>query len=471
MFSQLTQPLQQFVPRLIHRGLDNHLRLAVTGLSRSGKTAFITSLVDQLLHINVNDNAHLSLFAPARQGQIISVKRIEQGDLTVPRFEYDKNRQGLEDTPPRWSPSTRDISEIRLAIRYRKQGLLRHVKETSTFYLDIFDYPGEWLLDLPLLNQTFQQWSQSQAEIYQGERAEFATDWRAQVAQLDLSQKADANRLAELSEIYTACLHHCKEAGMQYIQPGRFVLPNAQQGAPIYQFFPLLDLDETSWANLENSASDSIFHTLKKRYQHYQQKIVKPFYRDYFSRFDRQILLADCLTPLNHSKQAFLEMKRGLEQLFSHFHYGNRSLFNRLFSAKIDKLLFVATKADQITADQIPNLESLMRQLVQEGGRHAEFHGVETAYQAIAAIRATTAVNVKQEGILYKAVRGVRACDKTVVTQFPGTVPSRLPDDNFWQQHRFAFDQFEPPQVIWGSPLPHLRMDAVLHYLLADQFT
>ncbi len=31
---------------LLNRGADRHLRLAVTGLSRSGKTAFITYLVN-----------------------------------------------------------------------------------------------------------------------------------------------------------------------------------------------------------------------------------------------------------------------------------------------------------------------------------------------------------------------------------------------------------------------------------------
>ncbi|MDF2625567.1 MAG: hypothetical protein K0S62_3338, partial [Kosakonia cowanii] len=37
---------------LVNRGMDKHLRLAVTGLSRSGKTAFITALVNQLLSIH-----------------------------------------------------------------------------------------------------------------------------------------------------------------------------------------------------------------------------------------------------------------------------------------------------------------------------------------------------------------------------------------------------------------------------------
>ena len=73
MFNRIKNELQT----LVQRGLDNHLRLAVTGLSRSGKTAFITSLVDQLLHYQT---ANLPLFQAVKAEQIVSVKRIEQGN-------------------------------------------------------------------------------------------------------------------------------------------------------------------------------------------------------------------------------------------------------------------------------------------------------------------------------------------------------------------------------------------------------
>ena len=161
-------------------------------------------------------------------------------------------------------------------------------------------------------------------------------------------------------------------------------------------------------------------------------------------------------------------MKLGLQQLFKHFHYGNRSLFHRLFSAQIDKLLFVATKADHITSDQLPNLESLMRQLVQEGGRHAEFEGIVTGYHAISAIRATDPVITKQNDVAIKAIRGIRSQDRKLITLYPGDVPNRLPSKSYWQFNRFEFDQFEPKAVEFDQPIAHLRIDAALQFLLAD---
>lgn len=130
---------------LVNRGVDRHLRLAVTGLSRSGKTAFITALVNQLL--NIHAGARLPLLSAAREERLLGVKRVPQRDFGIPRFTYDEGLAQLYGQPPLWPTPTRGVSEIRLALRYRSNdSLLRHFKETSTLYLEIVDYPGEWLL-------------------------------------------------------------------------------------------------------------------------------------------------------------------------------------------------------------------------------------------------------------------------------------------------------------------------------------
>ncbi len=90
--------LQNELTSLVNRGMDRHLRLAVTGLSRSGKTAFITAFVNQLLH--VHSGARMPLFSPVREERLLGVKRIPQRDLGIQRFTYD---EGLA----RWWPISR----------------------------------------------------------------------------------------------------------------------------------------------------------------------------------------------------------------------------------------------------------------------------------------------------------------------------------------------------------------------------
>ena len=48
----------------------------------------------------------------------------------------------------RWPNSTTDISELWLVIEYQRQN------GADRKLTDIVDYPGEWLLDLPLLNKS-----------------------------------------------------------------------------------------------------------------------------------------------------------------------------------------------------------------------------------------------------------------------------------------------------------------------------
>ncbi|MGL5726750.1 MAG: YcjX family protein, partial [Plesiomonas sp.] len=221
----------------VNRGLDRHVRLAVTGLSRSGKTAFITSLVNQLLHVNTG--ARLPLFSAVREGRVKGIKRIPQRDLAIPRFAYDEGMHSLLSEPPTWPVATRGVSQIRLNIRYRPQhSLLRHLSELATLNLEIVDYPGEWLLDLPLLDQSYLHWSQQMTGMVLGARVEWAQPWLTLAAQCDPFAPADENLLAEIAQAYTAYLQRCKDEGLHFIQPGRFILPGDLAGAPVLQFFP-----------------------------------------------------------------------------------------------------------------------------------------------------------------------------------------------------------------------------------------
>jgi predicted YcjX-like family ATPase len=229
--------LKNEINSLVNRGVDRHLRLAVTGLSRSGKTAFITAMVNQLL--NLHAGARLPLLGAVREERLLGVKRVPQRDFGIPRFTYDEGLAQLYGDPPAWPTPTRGVSEIRLALRFRSnESLMRHFKDTSTLYLEIVDYPGEWLLDLPMLAQDYLSWSRQMTGLLQGQRAGWSAKWRQLCEGLDPLAPADENRLAAIADAWTAYLHQCKQEGLHFIQPGRFVLPGDLAGAPALQFFP-----------------------------------------------------------------------------------------------------------------------------------------------------------------------------------------------------------------------------------------
>ncbi|MDC9588763.1 YcjX family protein [Xenorhabdus sp. XENO-10] len=462
--------LQNELTALVNRGMDRHLRLAVTGLSRSGKTAFITSLVNQLLH--VHSGARLPLFSAERDGRLLGVKRVPQRDFGVPRFAYDENIAALYDTPPCWPIPTRGVSEIRLALRYRSEdSLFRYLKETSTLYLEIVDYPGEWLLDLPMLEQNYLAWSWHMNGLLKGERANWAEPWLALCKQCDPLAPADENLLARIAQAYTDYLHQCKQQGLHFIQPGRFILPGDLAGAPVLQFFPWPNIGKTGELQLAKADKHTNIGMLRERFAYYCDHIVKGFYKEHFLRFDRQIVLVDCLQPLNSGPQAFNDMRLALTQLMQSFHYGKRTLFRRLFSPCIDKLMFAASKADHITADQHANFVSLLQQLVQEAWQNAAFEGISMDCVGLASVQATENGIVIHEGVKTPAIKGNRLSDNKLLTFFPGEVPARLPNSEFWQKQGFNFESFRPRQVNADTPLPHIRMDSAMEFLLGDKLT
>src|ERR1700759_4415548 len=125
-------------------------------------------------------------FEAFASGRIAKAQLAPQPDDSVPRFDYENHLRTLVEER-RWPNSTVDISELRLVIEYQRQnGAARPLT------LDIVDYPGEWLLDLPLLNKTYEQWStESLALSREGTRKQLAAPGHAYLSGLQAEARAD----------------------------------------------------------------------------------------------------------------------------------------------------------------------------------------------------------------------------------------------------------------------------------------
>ena len=150
-FSEIVEEARLSARALLDYGdgfFNPTVRLGVTGLSRAGKTVFITALIHGLTR-----GGRFPVFEPFASGRIAQARLAPQPDDAVPRFAYENHVRTLIEER-RWPSSTVDISELRLVIDYQRQN-----GADRTLTLDIVDYPGEWLLDLPLLGQSYSAWS------------------------------------------------------------------------------------------------------------------------------------------------------------------------------------------------------------------------------------------------------------------------------------------------------------------------
>ena len=157
------------------------LRLGVTGLSRSGKTVFITALIHNLLH-----GGRLPLFNAAAEGRIVRAYLEPQTHDEIPRFAYEDHVALLTGPDRAWPQGTQRISELRLTIDYQARGIVARNTHGGQLRIDIVDYPGEWLLDLPLMSMRYEDWSQATlAQSRSGARLELAGPFHAHLATLE----------------------------------------------------------------------------------------------------------------------------------------------------------------------------------------------------------------------------------------------------------------------------------------------
>jgi len=208
--------------------------------------------------------------------------------------------------------------------------------------------------------------------------------------------------------------------------------------------------------------------------------VVREFYREHFLRFDRQIVLADCLKPLNKGKDSFADLELAMTMILESYNYGKSGVFSRLFSPKIDKLLFGATKADHVTPEQHAPMVALLNQLIHQNKQLLSYDAVEVKTLAIASVKATNSGMSKHKGKDVPVIQGQRLNSNgneakenvfgQKITVFPGAVPRLLPKEEYWQSNSFNFIEFTPLSGLNKHEcLPHVRMDQVLQFLLADK--
>ena len=291
---------------------DTKVTLGVTGLSRSGKTVFITSLVKNLL-----DGKRLPMLNAMREGRIEAVYLQPQPKDTIPRFAYEANLATLTSKSPAWPEGTKMISQLRLSFRVRNSGLIGLASGFRTIHLDIVDYPGEWILDLPLMQQSFSEFSKLSLEKMKTERLNKAAD-----AFLKLMPSADAKfdevQAQALSDAFRDYLEACRKQGFVALAPGRFTMPGDLQGSPALSFAPLS----------EDATASEFGKEFKRRFAAYKSKVVKPFFRDHFAKIDRQIVLVDGLEALSAGPNALADLRATMADILSCFKPGRNTIFS-----------------------------------------------------------------------------------------------------------------------------------------------
>ena len=465
----------------IARGGVPTLRLGVTGLSRSGKTVFITALVHNLIH-----GGRLPLFKAYAEGRLAAARLTPQPDDEVPRFDYEAHVRALVEDRV-WPKSTERISEIRIVIDYQSGVAWKRRIGRGRLNLDLVDYPGEWLLDLALLRKSYAEWSaEAFALSREPHRLSLAAEWHAALADADAAE--DEAKARALAGAFTLYLRKARadEHALSMLPPGRFLMPGDMAGSPALTFAPL------DVAPDHAGRPGSLAAMMELLYEAYRAHVVKPFFRNHFARLDRQIVLVDVLAAVNAGPAAVRDLEAALADVLTAFRPG-RAKRLPFTGRRIDRLLFAATKADHVHHTDHDNLARLLQRLTRRAAGRAEVAGATVKVAALAAVRATRESRVK-EGGQPALVGAPMPGEQAAGTAFDGDsewgfFPGELPDDadalfdaargtgetgSPGESPMVRYLRFRPPKLDRTAEgmtlsLPHIRLDEALQYLIGDK--
>ena len=461
---------------------DPTIRLGVTGLSNAGKTVFISALIHGLVR-----GGRFPIFEALAGGRIARAYLAPQPDDAVSRFDYENHIAALLSKRD-WPSSTRQISELRVVIEF--QSLNGQQRKLT---LDIVDYPGEWLLDLPLLTKTYESWASETIRLSRERpRSDLAKNWHLHLATLNPDARENEQEALTAARLFTEYLRACRDQNyaLSLLPPGRFLMPGDLANTPALTFAPLeLSTDGPPSAG-------SLWAMMRRRYESYRAVVVRPFFRDHFARLDRQIVLVDALAAINAGPEALRDLEHALNEVLAAFEVGRKTLMSALLRPRIDRILLAATKADQLHHTSHDRLENILRRLAQGAISKAEAAGAQVDVVALSAVRATREATARRGRQQLPCVVGVPLAGEAVVGEifdgetevaiFPGDLPDDpntllLGDENAFrglattslQNVDFRFLRVRPPALEiteTGVPaLPHIRLDRALQFLIGDK--
>jgi len=438
------------------------LRLAVTGLCQAGKTVFLTSMINFLLE---NGSKHSAQFRG--KGLMVSAKELPP-DPSVDRFPYEDYLRGFKKKPPQWPEHTNKLSEFHMKLRLPKSG-----RRSKEYRLELVDYPGERIIDLTLSESNYETWSDDMTrELTVVIRESLSREFREACEALSNGSKENAAHKKVAIGEYKHYLLKCKKKGLNFLQPSKMLLENSEDKN--LAFCPL--------PKKVRENAPSIAAEFKEKYEAYKLKHLESFAKE-VTKCSRQIVLVDVLQILKNGVDVYNDARKCFDSILDIYRYKKMHSWFMDFIVRlspfkkvsIERVAFVATKADQATRANRQNMRALLKELVAK--KRADLLSSRKANVRFffgAAHRSTKDKKGtwREQG---KSVSGLAGRRKNKDTDqerfiFPGEVPDEWPSEWEAGEEAYRFPDFLPRALPArdGAIFDHVNLDEVLLYMFED---
>lgn len=474
------------------------LKLGVIGTYNSGKTVFLTSLINHLLH------HHPDQFQIKGSSQYqLKKAEILEGEAAYPTFPYQAYRDALVHQG-KWPEKTLSTSQIKLYLKLN-QGFQKEME------LTLFDFPGEALADASMALLDYPAWCQSTLKDIQGHE----TERLAAAEYLKNIRQTDALNEQVCLKSYKIYLAKRRQAFRPLIQPSSFILSESS-GLISSQLDPdemihkrYLGCEGREFVPLPVEAmaqNSDLSKRMQQHYESYRREKVLPLFKQ-LSTCDSLLILNDLPTMLNAGSDMCndtVEMvkaclnfcqpgKNAVESLYCmsqlpnlyrqssdliaqipllgnvvRYVLGEKSPLEALTSTldqwlgvkKIKRLVIAASKCDLVHENDRDKLQSLLNQLFQS--TVASHSGLELYWSNLSAAVATRSC-VDHHALMGELDIPGQSGEQMVKVSH---IPEQWPEQ--WKAGEYLFPEFKPrcfPGLKVQSP-EHYNMDRVFNDLM-----
>lgn len=449
--------------------LTRYKKIAVAGMARSGKTVFLTSLINHILEHNTED-----FRLEPNDAKIVRprVKAKEERD----HFQYHSYREDLvrsEEKLGAWPLKTKDTSQYKIV--FERSDWKRKVE------LHLFDFPGERMADVAIERcKTYDEWSRWILRDFRDipGYGELAVEYMRR-------HKDTIPDERQVLISYKQLLLRFIDGYLPLVSPSCFLLDmkgevlsgDGAEEERIENRYVGLPCDSKGhsreFAPLPEEViqqNPSFLKSFRRNYKIYRKEVVLPIY-ERLRKCDACILLISIpfilaggvgrlnvsrpiienFTALFEPESQLKKLGRWLPHMVSQGRVGNSAT----------RIAFVASMSDLVSGpDRQDKLKGLLTQLTRRAKEVLE--DIEIEHFTMAAVRST-------EPIGDESLRGIPWHSENQARERLVFPVSRLPEywPNDWKTGDYTFQRVHPevpPNV--ANPPKHDNLNSVFNFLI-----
>lgn len=357
-------------------------KIGVVGFGESGKTVFLTSLLNHILHHDPDK------FKIAEKGntQIVGARenKFRPEKAFAKEFEYSRNRKRITDDR-QWPERTVDCSKFNLRFLTKKIG--KNKDRLSHYNLTLYDIPGERLADIDIYKGDYNDWSKRQIELLE----EYACDPKIKDKQaildyVNLTKSPTEGQAAQIVSAYRKALACLWGKYGHFVTPSYFALDgngkrlesrvtefaasnpsatveekrdhvamNCASGKPNEEFAPLPE-------NRIDGVSESLAKQFEAHYKKYKSDVVKPIFST-LKNCNGLVLLLDIANIIQNGPHLYNDYTHMIKDIFEALKPTTGIIPDMLSKTagvyNLRRVAFVASQCDRFHPDDWGCLEGL----------------------------------------------------------------------------------------------------------------